>query len=172
MLRKILDGLYGLCGALACISLAATGAIILAQIIGRLMGVLIPSSDEFAGYAMGASTFLGLAYTLRANGHIRVNLFTQKLPQSAQRPVEICVLAIGVLVMGYFSWHNIDMTYGSYAFDDVSAGLVPVKLWIPQLVMSFGTLLMAVSLLDELMSVLRGHATTYSKVDESVLQAE
>jgi len=157
---------------LACISLFATAAIILAQIIGRMLGILIPSSDEFAGLAMAASTFLGLAYTLRADGHIRVNLFTQKLAPPMRRATEICVLIIGVAVLAYFTWYNIELTYGSYEFNDVSAGLIPVALWIPQSVMTFGTLLMTVSLLDELILAIRGRPTTYSQVDSNILQAE
>ncbi|NYT57593.1 TRAP transporter small permease [Alcaligenaceae bacterium] len=172
MIRKTLDCLYSFCGVLACISLFATAAIILAQIIGRMLGILIPSSDEFAGFAMGAATFLGLAYTLRADGHIRVNLFTQKLSPSVRRPVEICVLIIGVAVMSYFTWYNASLTYSSYEFNDVSAGLIPVALWIPQSVMTFGTLLMTVALLDELILTIRGRPTTYSQVDNNILQAE
>lgn len=172
MFRSLLDRLYGLCGVLACISLLAIGVIIGAQIVGRLMGILIPSSDDFASYAMGASTFLGLAYTFRANGHIRVNLFTQKLSPSSRRPAEIFVLILGAAILGYFTWYNIGMAYTSYDFDEVSIGLLPIPLWIPQAVMAFGTLLMTVSMLDELIALLSGRETTYSQVHEDVMQAE
>ncbi|MEI8632394.1 TRAP transporter small permease subunit [Vibrio sp. PP-XX7] len=47
--------------------------------VGRWFGVIIPSSDDFAGFLLAASSFLGLAYTFRAGGHIRVSLFTAHL---------------------------------------------------------------------------------------------
>ncbi|MFA7668997.1 MAG: TRAP transporter small permease [Burkholderiaceae bacterium] len=172
MFRSLLNGLYGLCGVLACISLLAIAVIIGAQIIGRLFGVLVPSADDFAGYAMAASTFLGLAYTFRANGHIRVTLFTQRLSASKRRPAEIVVLILGIAIMGYFTWYNIGMAYTSYDFEELSQGLVPIPLWIPQAVLAFGTLLMAISMVDELIAVLSGRETTYSQVHDDVMQAE
>jgi len=172
MFRKILNGLYNVCGVLACISLLMTGAIITAQIVGRFMNVLIPSADEFAGYAMAFSTFLGLAYTFRANGHIRVTLLTQRLERTRRRKLEAFVLALAAAVMAYFTWYNIDMAYSSYDFGEVSTGLVPIPLWIPQAVISFGVMLMTVSVVEELIVLLRGGNPTYTRVEQDILQAE
>ncbi len=169
MIRKFLDGLYAFSGALACAALVAIVLVVLVQIVGRLLGVLVPSTDEFAGYAMAASTFLGLAYTFRANGHIRVNLFVQRLPERRQRSAELLVLVLLSTVTTYFAWYCIDMTYSSYDFGDLSAGLLPVPLWMPQSVMTLGVLLFAVSAIDELIQTIRGHAPTYQNVDQSVL---
>ena len=172
MFRKTLDSLYTACGVLACIALFMTGALITAQIVSRLMGVLIPSADEFAGYSMALSTFLGLAYTFRANGHIRVTLFTQKLAPERRRWLEVFVLCLALTVMGYFTWYNIDMTYSSYDFGEVSTGLVAVPLWIPQAVITFGVLLMTISVLDELLIVLRGEKPHYEANSQDIMQAE
>jgi len=172
MFRKFLDGLYNVCGVLACISLLMTGVLITAQIMSRPLGILIPSADEFAGYAMAISTFLGLAYTFRANGHIRVTLFTQRLARRRRRGLEILVLALALAVMAYFTWYNIDMTYSSYDFGDVSTGLVPIPLWIPQAVITFGLLLMTVSVFEELLVLLRGGDPTYTRAEQDILQAE
>ncbi|MGB6105258.1 MAG: TRAP transporter small permease [Pusillimonas sp.] len=172
MFRKILDGLYQVCGVLACISLLMTGVLITAQIVSRLMGTLIPSADEFAGYAMALSTFLGLAYTFRANGHIRVTLFTQRLARERRRGLEGLVLVLALGVMGYFTWYNIDMTYSSYDFGEVSTGLVPVPLWIPQAIITFGVLLMTISVLEELLAVLRGGNPVYTEAEQEIMQAE
>jgi TRAP-type C4-dicarboxylate transport system permease small subunit len=172
MFKKSLDALYTACGVLACVCLLMTGSIIIAQILSRLFGILVPSADEFAGYAMAMSTFLGLAYTFRANGHIRVTLFTQRLQGAGSRRLESFVLFLALLVMGYFTWYNIDMAYTSYDFGDISTGLVPMPLWIPQTIISFGTLLMTVSILDELLSVLKGDKPRYALHEESNMQGE
>lgn len=162
MARRFLDRLYGACGLLACFSLMAIALIILAQIVGRLSGVLIPSADEFAGYAMGASTFLGLAHTLRVNGHIRVTMLLARLAPAAARRAEIGLLALGVATLAYFTGYTIDMAWTSYDFGDVSAGLVAVPLWAPQLGMALGLLLMGVALADDLWQVLRGRRASYA----------
>jgi TRAP-type C4-dicarboxylate transport system permease small subunit len=172
MLRRCLDLIYEACGLLACISLLAIVCIVVTQIIGRLCGVLIPSSDEFAGYALAASTFLGLAYTFRVNGHIRVGMLTSRLTGKAKRAAEIYALLLGVAVLSYFTWYIVDMTWTSYDFDEVSPGLIPVPLWIPQGIIAIGILLIAVSMLDELVSVLRGSEPVYAMVDGEIMQAE
>src|SRR4051794_23834160 len=83
--RRVLDRVYELSGCLAGLCLVAIAVLVLAQIVGRLLGILVPSADDFAGYAMGASVFLALAHTLRAGGHIRVSLIIDRLGPRARR---------------------------------------------------------------------------------------
>lgn len=172
MFKRILDGLYSACGVLAALSLLAIACIIIAQIVGRLFGVLIPSADEFAGYALAGSTFLGLAYTFRANGHIRINMFTGRLSPKGAHAAEVFSLVLGTAVLGYFTWYLVDMAWTSWDFEDVSPGLIPVPLWIPQACIAFGTLLMTVSMLEELVRALRGKMPVYASPDKKVMQAE
>jgi len=73
-MRATLDLLYKSCGVLAAISLSGIAVLILAQIIGRFFGVLVPSANEIAGFLMAASSFLALAYVFRAGSHIRVTM--------------------------------------------------------------------------------------------------
>ena len=54
--------------------------LILAQIVARFMGVVIPSSEDFAGWLLSATLFFGLAYTFNAGGHIRVSIMLMRLP--------------------------------------------------------------------------------------------
>ena len=59
-MRAALDRLYHASGVLAGFFLVCIGAMTLAQIGGRLLGVAARSFDDFAGFAMAASFFLGL----------------------------------------------------------------------------------------------------------------
>ncbi len=49
-MRRALSGLYLGCGWLAGIFLLAIAVMVLAQVTGRLFGVLVPWADEFAGF--------------------------------------------------------------------------------------------------------------------------
>ncbi len=55
--------LYLLSGGLSGFFIVLIMLIILAQIIGRMAGFIVPSAEDFSGYALAASTFFGLAYT-------------------------------------------------------------------------------------------------------------
>ena len=59
-------------------SLGGLLAMVLASVLGRLMGFNLRGSDAYAGYCMAAAAFLALAHTLKSGEHIRVNLFLQR----------------------------------------------------------------------------------------------
>jgi len=136
-----------------------------AQISGRLLGLPAYSFDDFAGFSMAASSFLGLAYTLRANEHIRMTLVLHHTRRGLRRALEIACLAIATFLVGLFAWFTCDMTLTSLQLGDVSQGLVPVPLWIPQSGMALGLVVLTVALVDDLVLTLRGQATSYATAE-------
>ena len=66
-MRRFLDGLYWGSGVLACVFMVGIAVMIVAQILGRITGILVPSADDISGYFMGASTFFALAHALQAS---------------------------------------------------------------------------------------------------------
>ena len=78
-MRALLDFLYRLSGALAAIGMVATLTMVSAGILSRPLGVYLPGTDDYAGYAMAACGFLALAYTFKHGEHIRVSLVLERL---------------------------------------------------------------------------------------------
>jgi TRAP-type C4-dicarboxylate transport system permease small subunit len=157
--RGFLDGLYRTSGVVAAVFLALIAALVLIQIVGRALGVLVPSTDDIAGFFLVATSFLALAHTLKANGHIRVELLLQRLPPAARRPVELATLGIGASITLYFAWFAIDLAWLSWRFGDMSQGVFAVPLWIPQGGMALGLIILAIAFVDEFVLALRGRAT-------------
>jgi len=163
--RAALELLYRTSGRLAGFFLVAIAVLALAQIGGRLLGFAAHSFDEFAGYCMAASSFLGLAYTLCANEHIRMTLLLQRTRGRLRRALELACLAAAVLLVAFFAWYAVDMVWFSLATHDVSQGLVPVPLWIPQTGMALGLVVLLVALLDDLVTALAGGVPSYDSVE-------
>ena len=134
----------------------------LAQIVGRLLGVSARSFDDFAGYAMAASFFLGLAWTMRRGEHIRVGLLLDHLGRRARRVMELICLAVSLFLCGYFAYYAVDTAWTSYQLGDVSQGLVGVPLWIPQLGMALGLVVLAISLADDVLVSIGGGSPSYN----------
>ena len=156
-----MDRLFSICGALAAFFLAGICVLVLAQVVGRLMGIAIPSADEFAGYCLSASSFLALGYALRSNSHIRVTLILDRLPDHRRRLVEgACVLG-GLALSLYITVNTAEMVYYSLAFGDLTQGLVPVPLWIPQSGMMLGVTVLTLAFAADAVRVLRGLDPTY-----------
>jgi len=98
-MRRFLDGLYAFSGALAGFFIVAITLVILVQIVSRWMGYIVPSTDDLSGFFLAASSFLGLAYTLKKGGHIRVSLVIQQLKEDPLHFLQIELVFI-ILITG------------------------------------------------------------------------
>ncbi len=171
-MRRFLDRLYLISGYMAGAFLSLMALLILTQIVARWFGVIIPSTEDFSGFLLAATSYMALAYTLRSGDLIRVNLFIGHLKGSVRKVIEASVLLIALLLVSYATWYMILLVIESYQFEEVSQGYIPVPLWIPQIPMALGMLILSVALLDELVLLLRGEVPHYLQHDASVSTPE
>ena len=167
--RRSLDSLYLFSGRLGAAFLAGIAVAIIAQVLGRLLGFTIDST-ETAGFCMAASTFLGLAYTFKQGGHIRVTLLIRSFPPNLRRIVELFCLAFTAAGLAYFTYWAADFVYFSYVFDEISPGLMAVPFWIPRTGMLLGLVIMTIAVVDEFVLVLRGALPAYEVNAESMFE--
>ena len=166
-MRKLLDWLYTGSGVLAGVFLILIAALSLAQICGRLFGFDAYSFDDFAGFCMAASSFLGLAHTYRRNEHIRGAILIDRLGGGRRRALELLCLAASTFLIAYFAWYAADMVLFSYQNNDVSQGLVAVPLWLPQSGMALGLAIMTIALLEDLVTVIARGTPSYIVAEQS-----
>ena len=166
MLRQFLDRLYAFSGALAVLAVFLIAAFTMAQVLGRMANTIVPSAGDWAAYSLAASSFLGLAYTLRKGEHIRVQLVLDRLGYKMRRRVEVVSLLIANLLIGYFTYHTFLKLYQTYIFGEYTLGLVPIPKWIPMSFMAFGVLVLFIALLDEFITMLRGRDPSYFHVKQ------
>ena len=153
--------LYAAGAVLAAVFMVLIAAITLAQVAGRMLGLAVPDAGEIAGYAMAASIFLALAHTFHSGGHIRVNLLLTHVGPRLRRALEYWCLSFLAVVGGLFAVFSIKLVMDSYAFGDVSTGMMSVPLWIPQISMALGALLLEAAVIEEFVHVARGHEPRY-----------
>lgn len=161
-MRRMLNKLYDLSGLLAAFFLLLIGVLVVAQVVARFFGAMIPSADDFARLSMAASSFLALAFTMRQGAHIRVNLLIDRLPPGPARAVEIFCLLCGVLLLGFFSYYCVDTVRDGILFPDYTIGLIPIPKWIPQVGMTIGVVLLFISFVDDLVCTLSGGTPSYN----------
>lgn len=162
-LRSALDGLYLASGWLAGAFLIVILALMMGLSLGRQVGFNIPAGDDFASWCMAAMAFLGLAHTFKAGDMIRVGLVIDRLRGRTKRAFELFSLTVGTIFVGFFAWHAVQLTYGSWQFNDVANGVVAVPLWFPQLGFSGGLVILFVAFLDELVHVAAGGLPRYER---------
>ena len=165
-LRRVLEHLYLGSGWLAAAFIAMIFLLVLSQVTlnaidrisglltGTAIGLTIPSYADFTGFFLAAASFLALAFTLRQGEHIRVTLFLSHFNDRVRRWFEVWCLTLSSALTLYFSWYSLLLVHESYSYHDLSSGMVAVPLWIPQLAMFVGLLVLAIALLDSLFTVL------------------
>ncbi len=165
-MRRFLDKLYLGSGMLAGLFIILITLMILAQIVGRWFGFIIPSTEDFAGFFLAATTFLALAYTFRMGGHIRVTILVHLLKGKLQRFALALALLIFITMIAYGVYYTGYFAYESWSFNELSQGYIPVPLWIPQLSMVIGLSIFLIALIDDFILVLTGNLPTFVGLEE------
>lgn len=155
-MRRVLDALYDGAAYLAALCMVATLAWVLVGIAGRMLHFHVPGTDAYAGYSMAAAGFLALAHTLKRREHIRVTLVLEHCSERARRGLELWSLGVATLLAALFAFYSIRLAYQSWDFHDISTATDATPLWIPQLTMAAGTLVLLMAFVDELVLALRG----------------
>ena len=110
----------------------------------------------YAGYAMAACGFLALAHTLKRGEHIRVSLLLQAASPRIKRLLEIWSLFAAGVLAAALSFYAVKLSYQSWEFHDVSTGNDATPLWIPQISMAVGAIVLLIALVDDLILEIRG----------------
>lgn len=151
--RRLLDKLYFLSGMVAAFCLFMIMIIIVAQMFARWAGTPFPGSSQYAGYFMAASSFLAFAYALNKGAHIRVSLFITALGRHRFWG-ELWCLVIASAAASYLAFYAVKGVQISLQFNDISQGQDATPLWIPQSVVAFGAILLAISFIDNLVTLI------------------
>lgn len=155
-MRRTLDVLYNAAAYLAALFLVGTLLMVLLGIFGRLLSFQVRGTDAYAGYLMAGSGFLALAHTLMRGEHIRVTLVLEHAGAAGKRWLERCSLAVAVALSSAFAWYSMRLAWQSYQFHDISTGNDATPLWIPQLSMAAGNVLLAIAFIDLLFGEISG----------------
>ncbi|TAG25419.1 MAG: TRAP transporter small permease [Burkholderiales bacterium] len=155
-MRKFLNALYDGAAALAALFMVLMLIMVLLSILGRELGFHVRGTDAYAGYFMAAAGFLALAHTLKKGEHIRVTLLVSKLKGLPQKALEVWALFVSTALACVAAFYSGKLAWQSYKFNDMSTGNDATPLWIPQLSMAVGTLVLAIAFLDEFVMELRG----------------
>jgi TRAP-type C4-dicarboxylate transport system permease small subunit len=161
-MRKFLDALYDGAANLAALFMVLMLIMVLLSILGRELGFHVRGTDAYAGYFMAAAGFLVLAHTLKKGEHIRVTLLVTKLQGKAQRALELWALFAATSLACVSAFYSGKLAWQSYTFNDISTGNDATPLWIPQLSMAVGTIILAIAFLDEFVLEWQGKRTRAS----------
>jgi len=115
----------------------------------------IPVAWEYSSYLMAACFTFGAAMTLRAGGHIRVTLILGRLGPPARRWLEAAAALIATLFVGFLAIAMVRFAWSAFDRGQTSISSNTL-LWIPEAVIAFGMVLLALQFLARFIQALLG----------------
>ncbi len=150
---RLLDNAYLWAGYASAVCTCLILVVTISQIATRYLGINVPGLSSYAGYLMAASTFLGLAYALTRGSHIRIETIS-KLFGDRRVYVDLFAFAVGSAIASWFAWYSCNMVHTTFKLHDISTDLDATPLWIPQATMAIGTVLFAIAMIDNFLTLL------------------
>ena len=160
-MRGFLDRLYLVGGALGALFIALIAALMIAQSILREFHVNTGAINDVVAWFCAAAAFFAMSHAFKHGDFVRVTLVLEKVSAKTRRVLELACLFIGSVAVAYLAWSACLFTYESWEFKDISQGLLPMPMWIPQMSFALGSILLLIAVVDEFIIVVRGGVPTF-----------
>jgi TRAP-type C4-dicarboxylate transport system permease small subunit len=89
-----------------------------------------------------------------------VTLLINALKGKSKKAMEIWSLAVATLLALLFAVYSCKLAWQSRAFHDISTGSDATPLWIPQIAMALGAVILLIAFVDELVLEILGRRIT------------
>ncbi|MFW8567328.1 TRAP transporter small permease [Orrella sp. 11846] len=162
---RLIDRLCILGEGTAIVFLYGIAGLMLSETIARsFFNQSIAFSWEYSAYAMAGAFFLGSGNALRTGAHIRVTFMQSVLPKRHHKTLDLIATVIAtalVLIITISLWMLVQRSMGRAT---VSNTVMQTPLYIPQVIVFVGALLLLLAFFARLVRVLRGQP---AQVDSS-----
>lgn len=118
----------------------------------RLANMPIKGSFEVATSLLVVMVFCSVAYVMTVNGHVVVDVFTNKYPKIFQKPLSAIALVLSMLIVALISWGSVRLGMDQYSVGEASVLLsIPVAPFV--FVVAFGSALLFLVILVQFIRV-------------------
>ena len=162
-------GISRLAAFLACLTLIGMAGHILLEIVLRyFFATSTFVLDEFVGYAVAATTFLALGYSLEHGSLIRVNLLIGRTAGGLRRFFEAASAVSALVVTSLLVWYFWLRVARHWTRGSVSSSIAEVPMWIPEGAILLGIAVFWLQLLAYLLRQVTGEGPPVAPVDHAV----
>lgn len=119
---------------------------VLARKWGDVLGIPTTQvTDEVAGYMLVLAATWGFAYTLRKGAHVRIDVLLPYLPPPVRTAMDFLAQSLMAFFACMFAWRTWLLVLDSWETGIRSSTYLLTPLWIPQVILSVGFSLLAVT---------------------------
>ncbi len=103
-------------------------------------------ADEYSAYFYVVLVFLGLGYTFKTDGHIRVKVIWSRLGERGRTVLDLAAIAMAIVLCVFALYYAVPMVREAYTLNMVSETPAETPIWIPQLAVPVGLVLFILQL--------------------------
>jgi TRAP-type mannitol/chloroaromatic compound transport system permease small subunit len=142
-IKRLMDRFFLWTGYMSGILFAALAFFITYDVIARKWGYVlgIPTTrvtDEISGYILALAVTWGFAYTLRTEGHVRIDVLLPYMPERLRRVADFLAMWTTGFLACLFAWKVWLLVIDSWQTGMRSSTYLLTPMWIPQGILGIG----------------------------------
>jgi TRAP-type C4-dicarboxylate transport system permease small subunit len=162
-MRLVLKTIDAICLAgavVAALAIAVIAAMLIVEVVvTSRFGWSQPWVVEYSGYGLAAALFAGSGWALRQDGHIRVTILFQALPDGLRRVVDILCTLAALAITVYAARALVIFALRSAELGSVSTYVTRTPLVYPQALLAASFVILALALTGRLIRLFAGLPT-------------
>jgi C4-dicarboxylate transporter, DctQ subunit len=152
---KLWDSFESIAGG---IFITISGIVILIEVLLRMIfNSTIIGSDEIACFMIIWSVFFTASIGIKTGNHVKIDIFLHLMPPKMRQVVEIAGSIAAALFCIYFTYSGFFLVAEAIQVGDKTVGTIRTPLWLPQLIMPVGGILMVFRLLGQIIRQIRSY---------------
>jgi C4-dicarboxylate transporter DctQ subunit len=100
-------------------------------------------ANDLSEYGLLWATFLAAPWVLRREGHVRIEIFVERLSRQHRRTIGVIVSLVGAVVCVIFAWQTALTTVDFFTRGLMEARIWRIPQWIPYSVIPLGSAFLA-----------------------------
>ncbi len=153
-INNLIHWLNKVAAAASCLVIFAMTWMITANVLMRYI-FNKPSEivEEYSGFMFVFIVFMGLGYVTRADNHISVELFFNRLPPGLKGATDVVMMTLNFLVISVYGYFAVDVFIQGLTYQETSV-VTATPLWIPKVFMCVGILVFILETLNQLIKTI------------------
>jgi TRAP-type mannitol/chloroaromatic compound transport system permease small subunit len=148
--KRLVDTVFLWTGYMSGILFTALAFFITYDVLARKWGYFlgIPTTrvtDEISGYIMALAVTWGFAYTLRTEGHVRIDVLLPYMPVRLRRAADFLAMWTTGFLACLFAWKVWLLVIDSWQTGMRSSTYLLTPMWIPQGILGIGFSFLAIA---------------------------
>jgi TRAP-type mannitol/chloroaromatic compound transport system permease small subunit len=123
-------------------------------VVRNFFNTSISFSVEYSGYMVAAILLLGSGQALKDGAHVRVTLLEEYMSGNIRAALTLAAMLLALLIAGYWVFAALRFALDTYNAGTVSYFTSQTPLWVPQLILALGPVVLLCGLLAKFLRLL------------------